>query len=108
MIPEGFSEGAAELHHFSDASSVGYGDCMFIRVINQMGRIHVALLLSKGRLAPLKQMTIPRLELCAAAEAVKLDNLARRELDIPIGRSTFWTDSQCRSDANQVKRHSPM
>ena len=38
-------------------------------------------------------MTIARLELPAATVAVKLDKMVRRELDIPIDRSYFWTDS---------------
>ena len=50
--------------------------------------------MSKGHLAPLKQMTIPRLELAAAVTAVQVDELLRRDLDVPITRSVFWTDSQ--------------
>ena len=49
--------------------------------------------MSKGRLAPLRTVTIPLLELCAAVLAVQLDVLLRRELDIQIVRSSFFTDS---------------
>ncbi|XP_033636760.1 uncharacterized protein LOC117297721 [Asterias rubens] len=38
-------------------------------------------------------MTIPRLELWAATLAAKLDVMLRRELDLPISDSMFWTDS---------------
>ena len=48
----------------------------------------------KTRLAPLKSITIPRLELSAAIEAVKLDCVIKRELDEPLMESTFWTESQ--------------
>ena len=54
----------------------------------------VTLLASKGRLAPLRQTTIPRLELCAAVESVKLDALVKRALDVELLPSTFWTDSE--------------
>ena len=49
--------------------------------------------MSKGRLAPLRTVTIPPLELCAAVLAVRLNVLLRRELDIHIVRSSFFTDS---------------
>lgn len=37
------------------------------------------------RLAPMKAISIPRLELSAALAAVKVDESARRELDCSIG-----------------------
>ena len=49
---------------------------------------------SKGRMAPIKQTTIPRLELSAAVIAVKRDVSIRKELEIPLIKSYFWTDSQ--------------
>ena len=94
IIPVGFEDGVLELHNFSDASEVGYGACCYIRCVNRSGRVCVTLLASKGRLAPLKQTTIPRLELCAAVESVKLDALVKRALDVELLPSTFWTDSE--------------
>jgi hypothetical protein len=38
-------------------------------------------------------MTIPRLELQAAVLAVKVDEIARCELDVSLMESVFWTDS---------------
>ena len=49
--------------------------------------------MSKTHLAPLKSLSVPRLELTAATLAVKLDKMLRKELDVPINRSVFWTDS---------------
>ena len=57
----------AQLHHFSDASEEGYGTVTYIRMVNQEDHIHVAFLLGKARVTPLKSVTIPRLELSAAA-----------------------------------------
>ena len=94
IIPSGFEFGVAELHHFSDASAVGYGACSYLRIIRPDGKIHVTLIASKGRLAPIRAITIPRLELAAAVIAVKLNDVIRSTLDIQCIPSTFWTDSQ--------------
>ena len=94
VVPPDFTDGVFELHHFSDASLAGYGACSYQRIINKDGRVHVALLMSKARLAPIKQTTVPRLELSVAVVAVKLDHLIRRELELPLLMSQFWSDSQ--------------
>ena len=60
---------------------------------NEDGQVHCSLLMAKTHLAPLKKSTIPRLELMAATLATKMDTMIRRELDFPISKSTFWTDS---------------
>ena len=94
--PSGFGEVvSAELHHFSDASQVGYGAVSYLRMVNQKGKVHCAFVIGKSRLAPLKSFTIPRLELSAAVLATKLDKMIRKEIDTPIAESVFWTDSTC-------------
>ena len=51
--------------------------------------------MAKSMLAPLKAMTIPRMELSAAVLATRLDQMIRRELDLLVDGSTFWTDNTC-------------
>ena len=69
----GKREGAvAELHHFSDASQRAYGTASFLRTVTSQGEVHCALVTSKARLAPVKSLTIPRLELAAAKLAVEV------------------------------------
>ena len=82
-----------QLHHFSDASQYGYGTASYLRVVDTNGNIHCSLVIGKSRLAPLKVISIPRLELSAAAMSVRLDYMIRKELDLPIQESIFWTDS---------------
>ena len=53
------------------------------------------LLFCKTRLAPLKEMTIPRLELMAVVIGVRCIRFVKQQLKIPIERSHLWTDSQC-------------
>ncbi|XP_003724582.2 uncharacterized protein LOC100890015 [Strongylocentrotus purpuratus] len=82
------------LHHFADASEVGYGTVSYLRMENSEGETRCSFLLSKSRVAPLKQVSIPRMELTAASVAVKIDQVIKRELEIPVKRTYFWTDSQ--------------
>ena len=84
-----------QLHHFSDASQYGYGAVSYLRVTNQNAEVYRSLLMAKSRLAPIKPLTIPRLELSAAVVATRLDKMIRNEMDIRIDQSIFWTDSTC-------------
>lgn len=51
---------------FADASERGYAATIYLRVQLQSGHIETHLIISKTRLAPLKTISIPKLELCAA------------------------------------------
>ena len=55
-----------QIHSFSDASFIGYGQVSYLRQVNDRQEIHCAFLMGKSRLTPLKAITIPRLELTAA------------------------------------------
>ncbi|XP_053398103.1 uncharacterized protein LOC128556591 [Mercenaria mercenaria] len=85
---------SAEIHHFSDASMDGYGQCSYLRLIDNKGQVSCSLLMSKARVAPLKPITIPRLELAAAVVSVKISVLLRQELQFPDALENFWTDSK--------------
>ncbi|XP_013855697.1 uncharacterized protein LOC106511491, partial [Austrofundulus limnaeus] len=61
-----------QLHHFSDASELGYGAVCYLRVVSH-NNIYCNIILSRNRLAPVKPITIPRLELAAAVVAVQID-----------------------------------
>ena len=83
-----------QLHHFADASNKGYGQCSYLRLINEQGVIHCSLVLGKSRVNPVKQITIPRLELTAATVSVKISHQIRKELDLEKVQEVFWTDSK--------------
>lgn len=82
-----------ELHHFCDASEAAYGAVSYLRVIENTGSVHCSFIMSKSKLAPMKYMTIPRLELCGAVVATKLNTIIRHELCINVKRTFYWTDS---------------
>ena len=93
LKPKGTVIQSAQLHHFSDASELAYGAASYPRLICSDGTIQVHLMMAKSRLTPLKGSTIPRLELAGALEAVRLDRILRKELDMELRPSQFWTDS---------------
>ena len=83
-----------EFHHFSEASQNGYGRCSYLRLIDSNDRIHCSLVMGKSRVAPLKPVTIPRLELTAAVVASKIGCVLRKELECKEVKETYWTDSR--------------
>ena len=83
-----------ELHHFSDASTTGYGQCSYLRLKNDRDMIHCSLAMGKSRVAPTKIMTIPRLELSAAVVSVKISGMLLSELEYEHVEEYFWTDSR--------------
>jgi len=93
LQPADFDDAYVELHHFCDASMAAYGCCTYLRLTNKAGRVRNTLILAKGRLAPIKPVTIPRLELSAAVLSAKMDALLCSELRIKIDKRYFWTDS---------------
>ena len=82
-----------ELHGFCDACLHGYGASLYVRSVDSNGKITVNLICSKSRVAPLSGVTIPRLELCAASILKKLYVEVKAQLEIPLKRITFWSDS---------------
>ena len=63
--------------------------------------------MEKSRLAPLKPVTIPRMELSAAVLSTRLDTMFREELEFTVDESIYWTDSTCvlRYVENEDKRY---
>ena len=95
------------LHVFCDASTKAFAAVAYLRVEHSSGVV-CSLVAAKTRVAPLKPMSIPRLELQAAVLGVRLEQMLREEHQIAWARSIFWTDSKTvllwiRSDARRYK-----
>ncbi|GFS67921.1 integrase catalytic domain-containing protein [Trichonephila clavipes] len=82
-----------ELHAFSDASEKAYGSSIYLKSISALGEVKVCLVTSKSRVSPLKQISIPRLELCGAVLAAKLMKKVKEALNLHITAVHFWSDS---------------
>nr|XP_042911755.1 uncharacterized protein LOC122272307 [Parasteatoda tepidariorum] len=88
------SDFVLELHAFADASPKAYGAAISLR-IKTANQVTVNLVASKSRVAPLKRISLPRLELIAALLASRLAREVKKVLDRKgISSIYYWTDSQ--------------
>ncbi|XP_062556691.1 uncharacterized protein LOC134221516 [Armigeres subalbatus] len=90
---ESIDEARIELHTFVDASELGYAAVSYYR-FEKNERIHCALVGSKTRVAPLKFVSIPRLELQAAVIGTRLAVSIEAGHSIKVERRYFWTDAR--------------
>ncbi|XP_012235059.2 uncharacterized protein [Linepithema humile] len=82
-----------EIHEFCDASSRAMAAVVYSRTISTNGQIHIQLVCSKTKVAPLKRLTIPRLELSGAVLLTKLVSQVLRVLQKEALKIYLWTDS---------------
>jgi hypothetical protein len=81
-----------ELHGFGDASTKAYCAVIYVRSLDS--NIPPQFLISKTKLAPIKKVTLPRLELMAAEITSKLLYTSAMELQIPQENCFGWCDSK--------------
>lgn len=84
---------AIELHGFLDASQRAYSAVVYLRILHSPSDISVTLLAAKSKVAPLKTVTIPRLELNGIVLLVRLLEYVKLNLKYNIVSSHGWTDS---------------
>lgn len=82
-----------EIHGFCDASTAAYVAAVYIVVWYSNDHAVSNLLASKTKLAPIKTVTIPRLELCGAVLLTKLLKRCLQPLALTDYRMFAWTDS---------------
>ena len=82
-----------QLHGFADASECAYGGVVYLRAVDTERKVHVSLVTAKTKVAPIKRVSIPRLELCGAQLLARLLHRVQGILDIPSSDVFAWTDS---------------
>ena len=95
------------LHGFGDASPQGYGACVYLVMKTEAGW-ETSLVISRARVAPLKEISLPRLELLGSLLLARLMEYVRTALRLGDVKCHCWTDSTValawiQGDPNQWK-----
>ena len=91
--PHKFKPVSYELHCFCVASAISYSALAYLQIIDKNDFVHVSFVMGKSRVAPLKSVIIPRLELVAAVSGVDIVQFVQLKTDLSISRVLYWTDS---------------
>ena len=79
---------------FCDASEDAYGSCAYVRWQRQGGGFACNLIVSKNRLAPIKKMSIDKIELCGAVLSKRLKSFSDKECRYTFEKCYYIVDSQ--------------
>lgn len=84
-----------ELHGFADSSTKAYGCAIYLVSFDNYNKGMSRLVCSKSRVAPIKPVTLPRLELCACVLLARFMKTVQNALalSLTISKTSFWTDS---------------
>ena len=94
-IPISFADiESHQIHVFCDASKNAISYVMYLRTVDNIGLVNVSFLLANSKVSPRMATSIPRLELCAAVEAVLAAKGVTNELSIDSNSVNYYTDSQ--------------
>ncbi|XP_071569784.1 uncharacterized protein [Temnothorax nylanderi] len=92
-VQYGFDTANCEIHGFCDASSTAFAAAVYIRVTSVTGETTSRLLVAKSKVAPIKSLSIPRLELSAAVLLARLLEFVRSALQLTAIPFFCWTDA---------------
>ena len=82
-----------ELHGFCDASENAFANVVYLCMTDSKGKMQVSLVLAKAKVAPIKWLKIPCLELCGAHLLAKVLHHVKGVLEISSSLVFAWTDS---------------
>lgn len=92
LMPDN-AEGDPVLVIFSDGSQQAYGACAYIRWHTNNDTYESSLVIAKNRIAPVKQLSTPRLELCGAVLASRLRRKLVTEMSFRFSKIVHIIDS---------------
>ena len=84
-----------EIHGFCDASEMSYAGVIYLKTLDILGNVNIEIIAAKTKLAPLKRVSLPRLELCGALLMAKLFQRVKNNLILLNIQPQYyaWTDS---------------
>ena len=92
-IPWSYVVNHVEIHAFGDASEIGYGAVVYLRILYE-GKYLVRLCASRCRVAPLKKVSLPRLELLSALICARLTDFVHTSLKLGNVKKYCYSDSE--------------
>ena len=81
------------LHIFCDASLTAMCAVAYLKTEYTDSTCSINFIMGKAKVAPIRQQSIPKLELAAAVIGVRLAVFIKQQLDVTISKTTFWSDS---------------
>ncbi|XP_064473912.1 uncharacterized protein LOC135388341 [Ornithodoros turicata] len=104
-LPDMSTEIQPQLHFFSDASPGAYGTVVYLRLGGCADGYKTQLIAARSRIAPVKEVTLARMELLGALMSARLASYLRDNFKLTTS-DFFWTDSMIalqwiRGDANR-------
>ncbi|XP_071574578.1 uncharacterized protein [Temnothorax nylanderi] len=82
-----------DIFGFGDASEKAYGACLYAVSIDKSGKVQSHLICAKSKVAPLKTITLPRLELEAALLLSDLYHTTEKAYGARIRNVRLWSDN---------------
>ncbi|XP_075150882.1 uncharacterized protein LOC142224991 [Haematobia irritans] len=81
-----------EVHGFCDSSESAYAAAVYASVTVE-GKTSIYLLVAKSRVAPIKKLSLPRLELCGALLLSEVLQAVLPQFKVPNNSVYLWSDS---------------
>ena len=95
-----------EVHIFSDASKLAYGTVAYLKLEFTDGTSTLSFLMGKSQLAPVKTVSLLRVELNAAVAGVGIAQVIKKDMNLPLNTFKSWVDTtQCRIQYVTDKSH---
>ena len=91
--PFGYLAKDIQLHVFCDTVESAYSAVVYLKFEFELKKPHCSFVMSKSRLASVKTILLPHLELNAAVLGVRIDTMIIKEINLPIQNLIFCTDS---------------